>query len=67
MKPYIFAHVKTTKQFYRFQEVDEDGVVLDRNDPSARFNFGCLYLRKDQFKEEPTHIVLSMDTEHEKS
>jgi hypothetical protein len=64
MKQHTFAHIKTTKNFYRFQELDDDGCVLDKGDEKAEFNFGCIYLPVKLFKSEPTTITITVQAEY---
>lgn len=65
-KQHAFVHMKTTKKFYRFQEVDsETGVIFDKGDPGAEFNFGCIYLKKDHFQIEPHHLEITVQAFYE--
>ena len=65
-KEHNFTHVKTTQQFYKFAEVDEDGVVLKKGDAAANFNFGCIYLKKEHFQIEPNHLTITVQAHYEK-
>lgn len=68
MKEHVFAHMKTTPKCYRFQEVlIETGEILDKGDPRAQCNFGCIYLPKDNFQKEPKLLKLTIEADyHEK-
>ena len=67
MKTITFQHVKTTKAYYRLQEVHpETGEILAKGDPQATFNFGCIYLQKDHFQIEPHRIEINVQAFYEK-
>ena len=66
MKEHVFTHVKTTPQFFRFQEVNiETGEVLKKGDERAEFNFGCIYLKRSHFQIEPRLIKITVEAQYE--
>ena len=68
MKKHTFTFIKATKLYYRFQETDpETGVIMDKGDPAAEFNFGCIYLKKTHFQIEPQTLTITVEATYEKS
>ena len=65
MKQHTFVHVKTTKNFYRFQELSAEGHLLDKGDETAEFNFGCIYLPVKNFKAEPSQLTITVEAAYD--